>query len=128
MVDILDQERFEMKSVYIAGPMRGIPEFNFPAFFQAEDEYTKQGFRVFNPARKDQDQYGDKLWKGNKTGSEAEASANTGFNIRDALAWDTQVICLECTDILMLKGWEKSSGASAEWALARALGLEIHYQ
>jgi len=28
----------------------------------------------------------------------------------------------------MLKGWENSRGAGAEWALARALGLRFHYQ
>lgn len=115
------------KVVYIAGPMRGIPQFNFPAFFAAEDKMKADGYKVFNPARKDEEKYGDKLWKNNENGSETEASANTGFSLRDALAWDTKVICKECDTIAMLPGWEKSSGAFAEWSLARALGLKVVY-
>lgn len=115
------------KAIYVAGPMRGIPQFNFPAFFAAGDKLAAEGWTVFNPAKKDQDQYGDKLWKDNTKGSEAEASSNTGFSLRDALAWDTEKICKECDAIAMLPGWEKSNGAFAEWALARALGLEVMY-
>ena len=39
--------------VYVAGPMRGIPEFNFPAFFAAADKLRGDGFAVFNPAERD---------------------------------------------------------------------------
>ena len=117
----------KQKAVYVAGPMRGYPQFNFPAFFAAGDKLEKEGWKVFNPAKKDQDQYGDGLWKENKTGDEAEASSNVGFSLRDALAWDTEKICKECDAIAMLPGWEKSNGAKAEWALAVALGLEVMY-
>lgn len=44
-----------MTTLYVAGPMRGIPEFNFPAFFEAEDRPLKAGYDVINPARKDTD-------------------------------------------------------------------------
>ena len=114
------------REVYVAGPMRGYPQFNFPAFFAAGDKLEAEGWKVWNPARKDEEQYGDKLWKDNKTGSEAEASANTGFSLRDALLWDTAKIC-QCDAIAMLPGWEKSNGAKAEWALAVALDLEVMY-
>jgi hypothetical protein len=114
------------KQVYLAGPMRGYAQFNFPAFFAAGDRLEKEGWRVWNPAKKDEEQYGDKLWKDNKTGDEKEASANTGFSLRDALRWDTDKIC-GCDAIAMLPGWEKSNGAKAEWALAVALGLEVMY-
>jgi hypothetical protein len=30
------------KSIYVAGPMSGYPEFNFPAFFAAEDVSVKK--------------------------------------------------------------------------------------
>ena len=114
------------KAVYVAGPMRGYPQFNFPAFFAAGDKLEKEGWKVWNPAKKDEEQYGDKLWKDNKTGNEAEASSTVGFSLREALKWDTEKIC-QCDAIAMLPGWEKSNGAFAEWALARALGLEVMY-
>ena len=42
-----------MKHIYIAGPMRGYPEFNFPAFYAAEERLRARGHAVFNPARRD---------------------------------------------------------------------------
>lgn len=37
--------------VYIAGPMSGIPEFNYPAFNTAEGQLFVAGFMPLNPAR-----------------------------------------------------------------------------
>ena len=44
-----------MTTLYLAGPMRGIPEFNVPAFFEAEARLVSAGFNVINPARRDVD-------------------------------------------------------------------------
>ena len=40
-------------TIYIAGPMRGIEDFNFPAFDRQEELLEKQGWRVINPAELD---------------------------------------------------------------------------
>jgi len=37
--------------IYISGPMTGIKDFNYPAFFEAEDQLKKCGHVVINPAR-----------------------------------------------------------------------------
>jgi len=37
--------------VYISGPMTGIKDFNYPAFFEAEEQLKKCGRVVINPAR-----------------------------------------------------------------------------
>lgn len=37
--------------VYVAGPMTGLPEYNYPAFNAAAEHLTAAGHRVLNPAR-----------------------------------------------------------------------------
>lgn len=112
--------------VYVAGPMRGYPLFNFPAFHAAQEKLEKNGHVVFNPARRDEEKYGAST-SDSATGDLAEAEAK-GFNLREALGADLAWICGEADAIYMLKGWEFSSGAVAEHATAKALGLEIIYQ
>lgn len=36
--------------VYVAGPMTGIPDFNYPAFNAVADQLRAQGYEVENPA------------------------------------------------------------------------------
>lgn len=109
--------------LYLAGPMRGIPYFNFPAFFQAAKDLRANGHFVFNPAERDQAKYGDEVWKASPTGNLDDVK-HLNFSLREALAADTQFICLEAEGIALLPGHERSSGARAELALANALGLQ----
>lgn len=108
--------------LYLAGPMRGIPEFNFPAFFAAAEKLRSEGHFVFNPAERDKDKHGD-FEKGNATGDEV-AAAQKGFSLREALAADMVFIATLAEGIALLPGWSRSKGARAELALADALGLE----
>lgn len=112
--------------LYLGGPMRGIPQFNFPAFFAAEEYLKGQGHEVFNPARRDNERHGTDISAGNATGDEAQA-AQHGFSLREALNDDTTWISLYAEGIALLPGWERSKGAVAEHALARALNLEVLY-
>lgn len=118
-------------AVYVAGPMQGIPEFNFPRFNAVSWALKLEGHRVFNPAERDVERHGGvNIAKGNMDGSLDKAKASHGFSLRQALADDTNFICLEADWILMLPGWEKSNGAQAEHRLAVALGsegLQIRY-
>lgn len=114
--------------LYLAGPMTGIPEFNFPAFNAAAAALRKQGHYVFNPAERDIERHnGIDISKGNTNGDQAEAAAKHGFNLRDALHEDCTFICQEADGIAMLPGWERSAGANAEHALAKALSLKFIY-
>lgn len=118
--------------VYIAGPMRGYPEFNFPAFFAAEElikdglleEFNPAPEVIFNPARRDIEHHGVDFSKGNLSGDEEKAKKDYGFDIREALYADLAFITKEATHMYMLKGWEFSSGAKAEHAAAVALGKD----
>jgi hypothetical protein len=115
------------KNLYIAGGMRGYPEFNFPAFFEAESflRLTGEYADIFNPARREVEEDGIDVT--GTSGDNAELT-DQGFDLRKALEADTKFICSKADAIYMLKGWEYSAGAHAEHALAKALGLEILYQ
>ncbi|MDR3736081.1 MAG: DUF4406 domain-containing protein [Acidobacteriaceae bacterium] len=109
--------------IYIAGPMRGIAEFNFPAFNAAAEKLRDDGHSVFNPAERDNERLGVDISQGNDKGCETIAAVQHGFNLREALADDLAYICRHADAVAMLPGWEKSKGANAELATARALGL-----
>ena len=111
--------------VYVGGPMRGIPEFNFPAFHEAADALKQLGCIVFNPAARDNERHGTDISKGNATGDEQIASEQHGFNLREALGLDLAWICAEADAIALLPGWRNSRGAVAEHATAVALGLKV---
>lgn len=111
--------------VYVAGPMRGIAEFNFPAFHAAAAYLRAEGHQVFNPAERDIEHHGVDISKGNATGDEALAAATHGFNLREALKDDLEFICLHADAVAVLPGWENSKGAQAEVATAYALGLRV---
>lgn len=104
------------KQIYIAGPMSGYPEWNYPAFMEAAHLLRSYGWSVKNPAEKDMEEgYDDPEAK--KTGDTALSIANGSFPFRKAFLWDVQQV-LEGDAIYMLKGWEFSPGACAEHAVA----------
>lgn len=107
--------------VYIAGPMSGIPEFNFPAFFKAQKMLENNGWTVFNPAEKDQEK--DLDTEAVKTGDSAKAMS-AGFDFRECFTWDCDRV-IEADAIYMLRGWEQSPGARAEHSVATA--MQKHY-
>lgn len=110
-----------MKKIYVAGPMTGYPEFNFPAFFAAQAQLEAEGWDVANPAAKDQET--DLDAEAVRTGDAKLAVAN-GFDFREAYLWDMKHI-IEGDAIFMLRGWENSPGAVGEHAVAVA--MRRHY-
>lgn len=103
--------------VYLAGPMRGIPEFNFPAFFDAEDYLRSKGFDVINPARLDKEAGWDNI-----NSSDADAQAG----IRDFARRDVMAMLDQCGGIVLMDGWTRSSGARFEYALACFCGMKLY--
>ena len=110
-------------NLYVAGPMRGIPHFNFPAFNEAAFKLRQQGHIVFNPAERDNDRHGTDI--SNVAGSEEQAEAEHGFSLREALGEDLAWICAQADGIVLLDGWEDSRGACTELMCANTLGLEV---
>ena len=111
--------------IYLAGPMRGIPEFNYPAFHSYAAILRAEGHEVFSPAERDIERLGIDISKGNSTGDNALAEVQHGFNIREALRDDMIFICMEADAVALMPGWENSKGAKAERATAIALGLKV---
>lgn len=107
--------------IYLAGPMRGYANFNFPAFDFAAAKLRGMGFEVFSPAERDREAYGTEI-ENNPTGDEAKVT-NKSCTIRDCMLADTDWICRNADAIALLPGWEKSTGANAELALCRAIGM-----
>lgn len=99
------------KSVYIAGPMRGYERFNFDAFAAAANYLRSIGLEVFSPHE------GDLAigFDPNKTLIENK------FNFEDAVRRDVEMI-IKANGVVFLPGWQKSTGAQAEKAIARWLG------
>lgn len=107
--------------VYLAGPMTGIAEFNFPAFDAAAAKLRDLGYVVFNPA--DNDRYKHGFDPTGMTGS--ENVAEHGLDRRKVLADDLAWICAEADLVAVLPDWEIASGARAEVATARALDIPV---
>lgn len=110
-------------NTYLAGPMTGIPHFNYPAFNAAAANLRRAGHHVFNPAEHDTELHGKDI--SNPEGCAETAAKEHGFCRRTALKADLSWICDHAEAIALLPGWEKSSGARAERALAEALSLRI---
>ena len=100
---------------YLAGPMTGIPEYNFPAFIEAAKKLRSLGNEVFNPAEADLAEWG--------TIEEVLKKAN----YRDCLRKDLNYIIDHADAVAVLPGWEASKGVAAELALAKALKLPIMF-
>lgn len=111
--------------IYLAGPLRGIREFNFPAFHDAAARLRADGYEVFSPAERDIRVHGEAFSKSSPDGDNDAAEREHGFNLREALADDLNWICRNAEAVALMPGWETSKGANAERAAAIALGLMI---
>jgi hypothetical protein len=89
--------------LYIAGPMSGYPELNFPAFHAEAARLRALGFEIVNPAEID-------------VGPNPDWLSCMRADIRELVT---------CDGIALLPGWEQSKGATVEHTLARGLGLRV---
>lgn len=91
--------------VYIAGPMTGYENYNFPAFNSAAEMLCNDGFTPVNPA---------------------DHGIVEGAGWADYLRDDIAKIAT-CEAIYFLPGWSKSKGATLEHHIADALGMEMRF-
>lgn len=101
--------------IYIAGPMRGLDQHNFPTFDRVRDYLIAAGHHPVNPADLDREM--------GVSGFTTRLPKDFIFN---ALRRDFIAIC-GCEAIVFLPGWENSSGARAERFVAEHIGLAMYY-
>lgn len=111
-------------SIYIIGPMTGLPHFNFPAFDAARDALLRLGWqRVVSPADLDRSVGFDAMtlpdWFDWATWPE-------GLDRRECVKRDLAAM-LDCDAVLVMPGWTCSEGAPVEIEVARWAGLRRHY-
>lgn len=94
------------RRVYIAGPMSGVPQFNYPAFRAAAVELRRLGYFVISPVEI----------------GEAWAGGQTEHPPQEYLRHDIEHL-VHCDAIALLPDWDRSVGARCEAAIALTLGL-----
>ncbi len=99
--------------IYISGPMTGYPDYNYPAFFKAEENLKKEysyilnypNIKILNPARIDDDE------------SEKFTKKRSYYMLKSI------EMLLDATHIFVLPEWNRSKGAKLEIALANEFNL-----
>lgn len=93
-----------MKRVYVAGPMTGLKDQNYPAFAAESARLRELGYEVVSPAE-----------------------LNAGLEHEGWVACMKRDIpaMLTCDMVQLLPGWLKSRGATIEVNLARELGILV---
>jgi len=106
---------------YIAGPMRGYLKYNFPAFDAAAELIQSLGYKAISPASIDREHGFDGM---------SEFDESNPESLRAVCKRDLDIILgldKENGDgLIVLPGWEQSTGALAEVAVAKWLKLKIY--
>lgn len=99
--------------IYLAGPMRGHPDWNFPAFDAARLYLTGEGHQVFCPAA---------LFR-----AMPYPRDETLVDRRHLLhVIQADLACIyACDAVALLPGWEASTGCTVEVSMAKFLGLPL---
>lgn len=91
------------RRTYLAGPMTGLPDLNFPLFHAEAARLRQEGHQVINPA-------------------EINADPNMGW---EACMRADIAQLVTCQAIALLPGWQDSRGATLEHHIATQLGMQV---
>lgn len=138
---------------YLAGPMTGLPEYNYPAFGAAVKTLSEEGILVLSPHHVDEVQHefheqlpGDSLCGLNVPVLGGHQYVNViDLGARCGLPKDDPIhsrqpgsmpyhfylkagfkLLLECDGIILLHGWTQSKGVKHELYIARSLGYPVY--
>ena len=111
--------------VYIAGPMTGYRDYNFAAFEAAQAEWIQRGHVAVTPF-----DAGDVVWMrhfGRRFNGATDKCDYGDPLLREIFVEDIRHL-LSAEAILLLHGWERSTGACIERRIAEAFGLDVFYE
>jgi nucleoside 2-deoxyribosyltransferase len=94
--------------IYLAGPIRGMNDYNEAEFRRAAVNLRARGYEVVSPLELDRQEDG-----------------NIGGKPRRYYLRRDIMRLLQCTQVAVLEGWELSEGAALEAAVARAVRMPV---
>lgn len=106
--------------LYLAGPMRGFPRFNFDSFEDARRHLRSLGHQIICPAERDvEGGFDPSTLKG------TEDLTTLDFDLHAALETSIRYV-LQSDAVALLPGWTRSEGAKAEALIARLTGRPLY--
>lgn len=97
---------------YLAGPMTGIPQFNYPEFFRIAKALRAEGFDIISPAEQDSPAKLELILE-SPDGDLSKMPPSVG-TWGDFLSHDVKLIADGVNGIFFMPGWQKSRGARLE--------------
>ena len=108
--------------IYLAGPMTGYDNFNFPEFDKISAKLRAHGYDVVSPAELDSPEFRAAVMAPGITGYEKGLTGLWG----DCLARDVKLIADSGIEgIILMWTWEKSRGARLEAFVGVLCGLKF---
>lgn len=101
------------RKLYIAGPMTGYADFNFPMFNAVAKSLREAGYEVVNPAE-----------LGFLSGDTTSQGSNNTSTFKRYMSRDLPAL-LSCDGVATLPGYRSSHGAKLEVAVARACDMPV---
>jgi nucleoside 2-deoxyribosyltransferase len=93
--------------LYLAGPMKDIPDKNKAAFRKAQALLENEGHTVISPL-------------------DLEFTKDDGtFDFPRSFLADLEAVCMKAEGLVALPGWQDSEGACVEMACAKRLGKPV---
>ena len=120
-----------MSKLYLAGPMSGIAQFNYPLFLKAAEELREKGWEVLCPAEMDDDHVREAAMSCEE-GSFAEFDAKLAELGHEKETWgdflsrDVKLVADDVDGVVVLPGWEVSRGARLELYVALTVRKPIY--
>ena len=101
------------KIYYLAGPMNGYPQFNFPKFHRVAAALRAKGLTIISPAEQDSPAV-KAAALASKDGKFDASGKIAGETWGEILSRDVLIIADKIDGIIFMDGWEKSRGANLE--------------
>lgn len=114
------------KPWYLAGPMTGIPQFNFPLFESEAKRLRAAGFHILSPHEQDSPAVQAAAWA-SPDGKLDQNGQIAGETWGDILARDVKLVADDVCGVLVLPGWSQSRGARLETFVAALTQKPIRY-